>query len=447
MTSGNYSDEPIVKDNGEARARLAGLADAFLLHDREIHARCDDSVIRVFEGKDLPIRRSRGYAPFPVKLPMNLPATLAVGGELKATFCLARGDHAFMSQHIGDMENLETLDAFEQAAEHFKAIFRVQPERLVSDMHPRYLSSRWAAEHAGALQHVRVQHHHAHIAAVMAEHGLDGRLPVIGFSFDGTGYGADGAIWGGEVLLADYRGFRRLAHLAYVPLPGGDAAIKRPYRTALAHLWAAGVPWTPGLPPVDACPEAERRVLLRQLVTGINTASTSSMGRLFDAVAALAGIRQTVTYEAQAAIEMEAVAEVVSEEWRVKSGGNRKRRGRRYEFAIPAALGDNGPVVFEAAPVIQAVAEDVQAQTPVAVISTRFHAAVADVILDLAMLARQHSGLAMVALSGGVFQNVTLVAAATRQLRAAGFEVLTHRLVPPNDGGLALGQAIIGGLV
>ena len=312
LTSGNLSDEPIVKDDDEARERLAPLADAFLLHNREIYARCDDSVIRVFEGKELPVRRSRGYAPFPVKLPFSLPTTLAVGGELKATFCLTRDDHAFMSQHIGDMENLETLDAFEQAVEHFKSIFRARPERIVSDLHPRYLSSRWAAEHADGLQHVRVQHHHAHIAAVMAEHGLDGRSPVIGFSFDGTGYGTDGAIWGGEVLLADYRGFRRLAHLAYIPLPGGDAAIKRPYRIALAHLWAAGVPWTPDLPPVDACPEAERRVLLRQLEAGINTVPTSSMGRLFDAVAALAGIRQTVTYEAQAAIEMEAFAEVSS---------------------------------------------------------------------------------------------------------------------------------------
>ena len=313
-----------------------------------------------------------------------------MGGELKATFCLTRDDHAFMSQHIGDMENIETLDAFERAVEHFKAIFRATPERIVSDLHPRYLSSRWATEHADGLQHVRVQHHHAHIAAVMAEHGLDGRSPVIGLSFDGTGYGSDGAIWGGEVLLADYLGFRRLAHLAYIPLPGGDAAIKRPYRIALAHLWAAGVPWTPGLPPVDACPEVERHVLLRQLVAGINTVPTSSIGRLFDAVAALAGIRQTVTYEAQAAIEME--AEVESGEWRVEGEEKLELSRRQYEFALPAAMEDNRPVTFDAAPVIRAVAEDVRAQTPVEVISARFHTAVADLILALAVQGREHSG-------------------------------------------------------
>ena len=444
LTSGNLSDEPIIKDDDEARERLTALADAFLLHNREIYARCDDSVMRVFEGKELPVRRSRGYAPFPVKLPFSLPTTLAVGGELKATFCLTRDNHAFMSQHIGDMENLETLDAFEQAVEHFKSIFRARPERIVSDLHPRYLSSRWATDHADGLQHLHVQHHHAHIAAVMAEHGLDGRLSVIGFAFDGTGYGTDGAIWGGEVLLADYHGFRRLAHLAYIPLPGGDAAIKRPYRIALAHLWAAGVPWTPGLPPVDACPEAEHRVLLRQLEAGINTVPTSSMGRLFDAVAALAGIRQTVTYEAQAAIEME--AEVESGEWRVEGEEKLELSRRQYEFALPAAMEDNVPVTFDAAPVIRAVAEDVRARTPVEVISARFHAAVADLILALAVQARQHSGQDVVALSGGVFQNVTLLAAAVDRLRSADFRVLTHRLVPPNDGGLALGQAVIGGL-
>ncbi len=295
MTSGNYSDEPIAKDNAEARTRLAELADAFLMHDRDIHVWADDSVLRVFEGRELPVRRSRGYAPFPVQLPFAAPPLLAAGGELKATFCLARGRHAFLSQHIGDMENLETLQAFEQAVAHFQAIFRCAPEVLVSDLHPRYLASRWARQQAGERPHLRVQHHHAHLAAALAENGYPGDRPVIGFSFDGTGYGLDGAIWGGEVLLADYAGFERAYHLAYVPLAGGDAAIRRPYRVALAHLQAAGVEWDDDLPPVAACPPAERTVLARQLRAGLNTVPTSSLGRLFDAVAALIGLRQTVT--------------------------------------------------------------------------------------------------------------------------------------------------------
>jgi hydrogenase maturation protein HypF len=315
MTSANYSNEPIVKDNDEARERLATLADAFLMHNREIYGRCDDSVVRVMSLRDgnavtdhlLPLRRSRGYAPFPVKLPFSVPPTLAVGGELKATFCLAKGEYGYMSQHIGDMENWETLQAFEAAVAHYKAIFRAAPERLVCDLHPGYLSTRWAQAQT-AVPVVAVQHHHAHIASVMAEHRLDGRTPVIGFSFDGTGYGTDGAVWGGELLLADYRGFTRAAHLKYVPLVGGDVAVKRPYRLALAHLHAAGLAWDDDLPCVAACPPDEQRVLRQMLAKQINSVPTSSMGRLFDAVAALLGIRQVVTYEGQAAIELEVIA-------------------------------------------------------------------------------------------------------------------------------------------
>jgi hydrogenase maturation protein HypF len=429
MTSGNYSNEPIVKDNDEARRTLGKLADALLLHNRDIHARCDDSVIRVFQGRELPVRRSRGYAPFPVKLPFELRPTLAVGGELKATFCLTAGDHAFMSQHIGDMENLETLEAFSQAADHFEAIFRTRPEILACDRHPGYLSSRWARERVGDRPLIQVQHHHAHIAALMAEEGLDGEEPVIGFSFDGTGYGDDGAIWGGELLVADYRGYERLAHLAYVPLPGGDAAVKRPYRTALAHLAAAGVEWADDLPPVQACPPSERNVLARQIERGFNAVPTSSMGRLFDAVAALAGVRQQVTYEAQAAIELEALA---GEPARTQTGG--------YRFALDRT---REPWRFDAAPVIRAVVDDVQDDVPAAIIGDKFHNAVADLILDLSLAVRAERSLNQVALSGGVFQNVTLLRLAADRLNAAGFHVLVHRLVPPNDGGLALGQAVI----
>ncbi len=435
MTSGNFSEEPIMKDNAEALERLAALADAFLLHNRDIHIHCDDSVVRVLAGRELPIRRSRGYAPFPVKLPFPVEQILAVGGELKNTFCLTKGNYAFMSQHIGDMENLETWRAFEKSVKHFQTLFRVEPKIFACDMHPGYLSSKWAREvtnderrttnpspHPPA-QLVEVQHHHAHIAAVMAEYGLDGSEPVIGFSFDGTGYGTDGTIWGGEVLVADYKTFARLAHLKYVPLPGGDAAIKRPYRTALAHLWAAGLDWDERLPPVAACQAVERGLIRRQLETGFNAVPTSSMGRLFDAVASLAGIRQTVTYEAQAAIEFEAIMAVGITE------------------AYPWGLTEDGGEI-DAAPLIQAVVTDVQAGVPAPVISAKFHNAVANLVLILSGRLREKEGLNRVALSGGVFQNVTLLELTVNRLRGE-FEVLTHRLVPPNDGGLALGQAIV----
>jgi hydrogenase maturation protein HypF len=274
---------------------------------------------------------------------------------------------------------------------------------------------------------VRVQHHHAHIASVMAETGVSGERPVIGFSFDGTGYGTDGAIWGGEVLLADYARFDRAYHLAYIPLPGGDAAVKRPYRVALAHLHAAGIGWEDDLPPVAACPESERSIIAHQLKTGLNAAPTSSMGRLFDAVAALCGVRQTVTYEAQAAIEMEALA--ADEVADVTDGA--------YQFDVQE-------VTFDAAPVIRAIVADLRAGVGAPVIAARFHNAVSELILTLSRRLRERRGLNTVALSGGVFQNVALLALVLRRLQADGFEVLTHRLVPPNDGGLALGQAVIG---
>jgi hydrogenase maturation protein HypF len=454
MTSGNYSEEPIVKDNDEALARLSPLADAFLLHNRDIHARCDDSVVRVHRAKVLPIRRSRGYAPFPVKLPFPVEPTLAVGGELKNAFCLTHDDYAFMSQHIGDMENYETLQAFEQSVAHFCSLFRVRPRLAAHDMHPEYLSTKWAKGQLSNTKYqmsniksqipklpfdisdltfVPVQHHHAHIAACMAEHGLIGDEPVIGVSFDGTGYGPDpdvpggAAIWGGEVLVADYAGYRRAGHLAYVPLPGGDSAIRKPYRTALAHLWAAGVEWDPALAPVAACDAAEQGVIRHQLETGFNAVPTSSMGRLFDAAAAVAGVRQTVTYEAQAALEFEALAaEDVADSYRFE-----------IESTAPARF------TVQPAPVIRALVADARAGLAVPVISARFHNAVAGLVRDVCVLVREREGLGRVALSGGVFQNVTLLAKAERLLAEAGFDVLIHRAVPPNDGGIALGQAVV----
>jgi hydrogenase maturation protein HypF len=431
MTSGNFSSEPIVTENAEALEKLPNLADSFLLHDRGIYVPCDDSVVRVFENEELPIRRSRGYAPFPVELPFKLPPVLAVGGELKATFCLAKDEFAFMSQHIGDMENLETLLAMEKSVGQMRGLFRIEPEAVVGDLHPNYLSTNWASKNLAKIaakdaKFFRVQHHHAHLASVMAENKLQNEK-VIGFAFDGTGYGTDGAIWGGEVLLADYQGFERVAHLRYVPLAGGDTSIKNPYRVALAHLWQAGVAWNEKLPCVAACPEIERKILLKQFENKFNTIPTSSFGRLFDAVASIAGARQTVTYEAQAAIEFEAVLD--------------DNVTDSYEFTVI----DGETIEIDAAPLIRWVALDVLDAIPISVISAKFNNATANLIVRLALLFRQREKLNKVALSGGCFQNVALLKASLKGLREHDFEVLTHTKVPPNDGGLALGQAMIAG--
>ncbi|MCL1598030.1 MAG: carbamoyltransferase HypF, partial [Actinomycetia bacterium] len=396
------------------------LCDAFVMHDRGIVVPVDDSVTRIRDGAEMPVRRSRGYAPFPVMLPIDVPPLLATGGELKATFCLGSGRHGFMSQHIGDMENLETLDAFTTAVDHMQRLFRIQPEIIATDMHPGYLSGKWAERIADGLPVIRVQHHHAHIASVMAEHGVT--APVIGFSFDGTGYGTDGTVWGGEVLVADYERFDRVGHLATVPLPGGDAAVRRPYRMALSHLWAAGVPWSPDLPAVAAAAPDERRVLLAQLEGDLNVVPTSSMGRLFDAVSALAGVRQSITYEAQAAIELETVADPTVD--------------GEYSFGIDVG-------VIDPSPVLTSIVRDGRAGVPVGTIAMRFHRAVAEAVTRVAVSVRDREGIGTIGLSGGVFQNLTLTSLVRHRLEEVGFRVLTHRVVPPNDGGLALGQAMV----
>jgi len=428
MTSGNYSEEPIATDNAEALERLGNLADIFLLHDRDIHARCDDSVTRIFAGAELPIRRSRGYAPYPVHLPFEVKQVLAVGAELKNTFCLTRDRYAFLSQHIGDMENYETLRFFEQMVEQLKRTFRIEPEIVACDMHPGYLSTRWANQRiseSAVERLVSVQHHHAHVASVMAENGLTGEQPVIGVTFDGTGYGTDGAIWGGEFLIADYASFRRVAHLRYVPLPGGDAAIRKPYRTALAHLWAAGVAWGDDLPPVAAAPLGERPILLQQLEREVSVVPTSSVGRLFDAVSALAGVRQEINYEAQAAIEFEMLVEDGVEE--------------AYSFTLDGEE-------IDVSPCIRAVVADVRAGISAGVIATRFHNGLARMIRDVCLCLREESGLKEVALSGGVFQNVALLARTLPLLEEDGFVIYVHRLVPPNDACISLGQAVVAGI-
>ncbi|MGF1664794.1 MAG: carbamoyltransferase HypF [Acidimicrobiia bacterium] len=420
MTSGNRRDEPICIDNDEALERLGDLADLFLLHDRPIHVPCDDSVVRVHRNRLLPVRRSRGYAPYPVPLGFSGPPVLAVGGELKATACLTSGDHAFMSQHIGDMGNLETLQAFERAVEHMTSLFATEPAALACDAHPRYLSAQWARRVAGDRPVIEVQHHHAHLASLLAEHRHPG--PFIGFSFDGTGYGADGTIWGGEVMVADLAGFERVGHLRPSQLAGGDAAVRSPARQALTRLREAGITWDQRLPPVSAGTEEELRILATQLDRGLNVTTTTSMGRLFDSVASLCGVRHLVSYEGQAAIELEALITDI-----------------RTGYTIP--IDDDG--VWDTAAVIGAVAADVLDGVTPALIASRFHVAVAETITRAALRVRTVTGLALVGLSGGVFQNVALTELAERSLMASGFEVLTHRLVPPNDGGIALGQAAV----
>ncbi|MEU7019376.1 carbamoyltransferase HypF [Streptomyces sp. NPDC046203] len=432
MTSGNLSGEPIVTDDADALTRLVGLADAWLLHDRPIQVPCDDSVVRVCDGEPLVLRRSRGYAPLPVTLPVEVAPALAVGGDLKNTFCLGQGHKAWLSAHIGDMDSLATQAALAPAVRQLEDVTGVRPRLLAADRHPGYRSTRWAARHAAGRPVVHVQHHHAHIAAAMAENGLDGRAPVLGVAFDGTGYGLDGAVWGGEFLLADYAGFSRFAHLDYVPLPGGDAAVRRPYRMALAHLHAAGLPADPALPCVAACPPDELRVLTKQLESGLNCVPTSSMGRLFDAVASLAGIRHLAGYEAQAAVELEAAALRAPE----------TEPDERYAFR-PTVSPSGGPLRAEPGPLIAAIADDVRDGIPKPVVAARFHHAVARLVHRICRSARGELGVGTVALTGGVFANTVLSSACARVLGEDGFTVLRHRLVPPNDGGLALGQLAV----
>ena len=425
MTSGNLTDEPICFDDADARVRLGAIADAWLVHDRPIHMPCDDSVVRVEGGGELPVRRARGFAPLPVRLPFDPAPTLATGGELKSTFCLASGRHAWVSQHLGDVGSLETIQAYERALSLFTQCYQVEPDQVAADTHPHYQMRRWAEDHTDGPVEL-VQHHHAHIASVMAEHAVPMGHEVIGFAFDGTGYGPDGAIWGGEVLVASYPRYRRAAHLAYVPLPGGDAAVRHPARVALAHLWAAGIPWDEDLAPVRALAPEARAVLARQLERDIQCVPTSSMGRLFDAASSLIGLRHTVSFEAQAAVELEALA--------ASHGGPTPT----YRFGT-----DGGTI--DAGPVMAALVDGTRRGQAPSAMARGFHLAIADMMAEQAERLAGETGIGRVALSGGVFQNALLVGLARDRLTDRGLEVLTHRVVPPNDGGLSLGQAVVVG--
>ncbi|BBX97489.1 carbamoyltransferase HypF [Mycobacterium lacus] len=425
LTSANRSDEPICFTEEDAALRLPLLSDAVLDHDRVIHVPCDDSVVRVVDGRELPIRRSRGYAPLPIEIGYRGPAVLAVGGELKNTFCLTDGSRAYMSGHIGDMATWETLRAFERALGQLSEL-RGRPARLAADLHPGYHTRGWAERHADDRPVDLVQHHHAHVVSLLAEHGRIGE-PIVGVSFDGTGYGSDRTIWGGEILALghDSHRFVRVGHLLPVPLPGGDAAVRNPWRVALSALWMADIDWTPDLAPVAAATPDELRLTRSQLESGVGCVPCSSMGRLFDAVASLLGVRHRIDYEGQAAIELEALADSAP---------------GRPGPSLPLTVRADG--VIDPATLVQTLVSALRAGTPPVLLAAAFHRAVADAV---AKVVGQVAGeVRLVGLTGGVFQNVLLLRACRERLRLAGFDVLTHHTVPPNDGGLALGQAVVG---
>ena len=426
LTSGNVSDEPIAYVDADAEARLGGIGgmvDATLTHDRPIHTRTDDSVVRLFRGREYPVRRSRGYVPHPVPLPMTLDRpVLGCGAELKNTFCLARGRHAFLSHHIGDLENYETYRSYVEGIAHFRRLFDITPEVVAHDLHPQYLSTSYARELEG-VELLAVQHHHAHVASCLADNGETG--PVIGVALDGLGYGTDGTIWGGEFLLADLAGFRRLGHLEPVPMPGGATAIRQPWRMAAAYLDAA---YPEGLPDGLAVswrhPE-QWAAVVGMTRSGLNSPLTSSAGRLFDAVSAILGVRDVANYEGQAAVELE------------------QRADRSHRGSYPARLTDGEPFRVLGADLVRAVTDDLVAGVDVALIAARFHTGLTDVVVAGCTRARELTGVDTVALSGGVFQNVLLLERTVDALEDAGFRVLVHSRVPTNDGGISLGQVAI----
>jgi hydrogenase maturation protein HypF len=424
MTSGNITEEPIAKENDEAKRKLKGLADYFLLHDRDIHSRYDDSVYMVVEEKSQPIRRARSYAPSPSRLPFKSVPLLAVGAQEKSTFCLARDEYAFVSQHIGDLENIETIEHFETTIELYKKLFRIRPELIAHDLHPDYLSTRYALEKKGSLPIVGVQHHHAHIASCMMDNMIT--EPVIGVAFDGSGWGPDNTVWGGEFFVADLLGFRRVGRIEPLPLPGGELAIKKPYRIAIAYLYRL-FGSIPELPFLRDAAEEELQLITQQVDKGINTPLTSSCGRLFDAVSALLDVCKTITFEGQAAIELE---------MRSTATGTQ----RPYPYGLEE---QNGMWHVRVRPILEAILNDIRSGVPDQQIGLRFHDTLARVIEDVATRVSAQTGITRVTLSGGCFQNRLLLRRTLPPLREAGLNVLLHRQVPCNDGGISLGQAAI----
>ena len=467
MTSGNISEEPIAIDNIEAKTRLAdaegldvihntALADYFLMHNRDIRMRCDDSVTSTLNGQEFIIRRSRGYAPSPIDLNFSMQEVLACGPELKNTFCLTKENHAFLSQHIGDLQNIEAFNYYQDAIEHFKRLFRINPKIVAYDLHPEYLSTKYALAQEN-VRLVGVQHHHAHVVSCMAENGLVGRKlvdsdvssKVIGVACDGTGYGVDEAIWGCEFLLADESDFRRCAHLKYIPLPGGDAAIKEPYRMAISYLYSAFDKDflsldTPLLKRLD---KKRVRSILRMIERGINSPLTSSCGRLFDAVSSLIGLKDVTTYEAQAAIELEMVADANTSDvygYNIERGVMREQTFRNENsIDISERSGEAERLFIDVRKMFCEIVSDLQRCVPKEIISAKFHNTVADFIVETCERIRAKNNIDEVVLSGGVFQNRYLITKVLSQLRARKFTPYFHRRVPTNDGGISLGQAVI----
>ncbi len=448
MTSGNLSEEPIAADNEEALRRLAPLADAFVLHNRDIYARYDDSVWFVPTGlpstglPPQPIRRARSYAPFPIKLPFKTSLILACGAESKNTFCLTRDEYAFLSPHIGDMENLETLEHFQNTVELYKHFFRIEPAAIAYDLHPNYLATRYAKTqiasvlpNAGKLQGIGVQHHHAHLAACLADNHWrleDG--PVIGVIWDGAGYGEDGQIWGGEWLVGDYKRYRRAAHLEYLPLPGGDVATRHPWRIAAGYLYTL-LGQVPSCVAPASITGDQVTLLKRQVDRKLNCPQTSSMGRLFDAVSALLGVCADATYEGQAAMELEWIAD----------GGRSIERKQMtgsigYLFRV---VKDEQSRIVRLREVFSAILDDIENKLPISEIAWRFHRTMACMAVEVCEQIASESRLCTVALGGGCFQNRLLLAMVVPLLKEAGFQVLLHQQAPCNDGGLSLGQAAI----
>jgi hydrogenase maturation protein HypF len=426
MTSGNLSEEPLVFTNEGAREKLTRLADAFLMHNRDIHVPCDDSVVRpLLDGTVIPLRRARGFVPQTVPLPLEAPEIIGLGAEQKNTFCLAWGHTALLSQHIGDLDTLETFEYYQLAIRHFEALSRKRPIILAHDLHPNYLSSRYAREQEG-VHLAGVQHHHAHVAACLAENGRTDRC--IGLALDGTGYGPDGTVWGGEVLMADLMGFTRVGHLKPVRLPGSEAAIRSPARMAAAYLFAVyGDNFQEMAEKLGLhFPDLEWRMLRKQLSTGWHSPLTTSAGRLFDAVAAATGICRQRTYEGQPALEVEMAAE----------------SGEQGYYPVPIQQ-EGETLVLDTLALFRGVVSDCLAGQDKASIAGRFHQSLAEGLTEMCLTLRVRTGLNLIALSGGVFQNGLLLRQLKTRLDGQGFEVLIHRLVPPNDGGISLGQVAV----
>ncbi|MCP4682593.1 MAG: carbamoyltransferase HypF, partial [Desulfobacterales bacterium] len=428
MTSGNMSEEPIVLDNENAFERLSGIADYFLVHNRDIYLRSDDSIVKRTAGATRFIRRSRGYVPIPIFLKRDIPRILACGAELKNTICLTKNDQAFLSQHIGDLENLETYEFLELTVAHMKRILDIDPEIVAYDLHPDYLSTRYAKAREDVTK-IPVQHHHAHIVSCMAENMLEG--PVIGLSFDGTGYGSDGNIWGGEIFIAEHGEFKRAGHLSYVPMPGSAQAIKEPWRMAVSYLHDTfGEDFRNlDLPMLNEIDPGKIDILVRMISKNINCPATSSLGRLFDGIAAIVGIRNNVFFEGQAAMELEMLTD------------EKEKSSYDYEWAP----GDIHKILLE--PLIHGVVKDVEQGTQPAVIGGKFHSTLIHLFSDLCELIRKENGLDRVVLSGGVFQNSLLLSGLAHRLEKKSFQVFTHKLVPTNDGGISLGQALVAAAV